>query len=569
MSSYSSLCIYWKWPARYHRIQVALVLASCFLVHLSIGSIYTYGNLVPYIVSYVREKSHPDNLRSTDTPYVYACQIAGQGCSMVVGGILEKKFGPRVVTLAGGLLMSGGVALTYFSIQYSFWLMLLTYGVMFGLGTGLAYVGPLACAMKWLPKWKGLACGVVVSGFGLSALVFNSVQTEYINPHNSAPDLQDQDNPDVKYFSQSEILDRVPYVFLILSACYVTMQVIGCIMIVNPASNTKDIDLSISKRHEDGSFEISKSVLYKSINSNTCNSSLVDSTSLKGSDYEKPLDDGDSDEIDKDGVLETDKLLSSHSLSRSLSCNNSISSVDGVRAVTKITSDYYIYNLSPRQMVCKPNFYFLWFMFFFSGTAVTFISSLYKSFGLEKISDDDRFLSLVGGVSAIFNLFGRLGWGAIADAVTYKFALVVQGATMTVLLLTLYSTAALGKAAFFLWVCGIYFCVGGYFSLFPAATARSFGQDNISINYGIVFSSQTAGGLLAGLISQLLVDHIHWYGMFFFIGGLSGLEFILALIYRHKRYLLLPTPGDLMNNVSRIEEATIKFPDNASLDLPD
>lgn len=481
---------------------------------------------------------------------------------MVIGGLLERKFGPRVVTLAGGLIMSGGVALSYFSIQYSFWLMLVTYGVMFGLGTGLAYVGPLACAMRWLPKWKGLAAGIVVSGFGISALIFNSVQTEFINPSNLPPDKRDPLNAEVHYFSQPDILHRVPYVFLILSACYVILQIVGSIMIVNPSpSNELDADLSISRRQSDGSFEISKSI-YKNGKANR--RGLMDSTSLRGS-VEPP----DNDHYDNEDTEETDKLMyvPSNSISHSASINGSIS-IDSTKAnhVTKITRDHYIYNLTPRQMLCKANFYLLWFMFFFAGTSVTFISSLYKSFGLEKITDDDRLLSIVGGVSALFNLLGRLAWGVLADAVTYKFALAVQGAAMSILLLTLYSTTATGEVAFFIWVCLIYFCVGGYFSLFPAATARSFGQDNVSINYGILFSSQTAGGLLAGLVSQLLVDHIYWYGLFFFIGGLSVLEFILALVYRHKRYLLLPTPSDLMNTVSRIEEATIRFPQ--SLERP-
>ena len=155
------------------------VLCAGFLVHLSLGSIYTYGNLAPYIVSYVRNMSHPATLQYTDGTFVFACQIAGQGLSMAFGGLLEKRFGPRLVSLLGGWFMSLGVLLSYFAIQKSFWLLLLTYGLMFGLGIGIAYIGPISCAMRWLPKWKGVATGIVVSGFGLSALIFNTVQTGF------------------------------------------------------------------------------------------------------------------------------------------------------------------------------------------------------------------------------------------------------------------------------------------------------------------------------------------------------------------------------------------------------
>jgi hypothetical protein len=43
---------------------------------------------------------------------------------------------------------SAGVALTYFTIQESFELVILTYGLMFGLGVGIAYAVPLNCGHK-------------------------------------------------------------------------------------------------------------------------------------------------------------------------------------------------------------------------------------------------------------------------------------------------------------------------------------------------------------------------------------------------------------------------------------
>ena len=50
------------------------------------------------------------------------------------------------------------------------------------LGIGIAYVGPLSYAMRWLPRWKGVAGGCVVAGFGLGALIFNQVQSSISIP---------------------------------------------------------------------------------------------------------------------------------------------------------------------------------------------------------------------------------------------------------------------------------------------------------------------------------------------------------------------------------------------------
>ena len=42
---------------------------------------------------------------------------------------------------------SVGVALSYFTIA-SFWLLLITYGFVFGFGVGIAYPIPMACAIR-------------------------------------------------------------------------------------------------------------------------------------------------------------------------------------------------------------------------------------------------------------------------------------------------------------------------------------------------------------------------------------------------------------------------------------
>jgi len=39
-------------------------------------------------------------------------------------------------------------------------------GVMLGLGVAFAYIGPMATALKWFPRRKGVATGVVMAGYG-------------------------------------------------------------------------------------------------------------------------------------------------------------------------------------------------------------------------------------------------------------------------------------------------------------------------------------------------------------------------------------------------------------------
>ena len=114
-------------PKLYLLRAYTVIAAGC-LVHLSLGTLYTFGNLGPYIVSYARNKSlllEPD-LRSSTTSWIYACALIGQGGAMFFGGWLAGKIGPRLSTLIGSWTMSVGVALSFVAIKVSFWLMLQT-----------------------------------------------------------------------------------------------------------------------------------------------------------------------------------------------------------------------------------------------------------------------------------------------------------------------------------------------------------------------------------------------------------------------------------------------------------
>ena len=123
------------WPSQLLVLRAILVVIGGFMVHFTLGTIYTpFGNMAPYIVSYIRNQSSPEDLSDTTSSWIFACALIGQGGSMFIGGYLVRKIGPRFTTLLGGWIMSAGVALSFFAIKVSFWLLLVTYGLLFGVG---------------------------------------------------------------------------------------------------------------------------------------------------------------------------------------------------------------------------------------------------------------------------------------------------------------------------------------------------------------------------------------------------------------------------------------------------
>ena len=513
------------------------------MVHFTLGTIYTFGNMAPYIVSYIRNQSQPEDLTNPTSSWIFACALMGQGGAMFSGGWLVKKIGPRFTTLLGGWIMSTGVALSYFAIKVSFWLLLFTYGILFGIGVGVAYIGPLTAAMKWMPKWKGLANGVVVAGFGLGALGFNALQTFYINPENERTDK------DSGIFTDPELINRVPWVFVIMGGTYAVIQLIGSLLITNPppdygmadepspqvdgASERGEADKRSeeeSKKEEEFQSELPSEEKENASPNSVSSSILQGGVALNGEEDsdEEPLEHEENLKLLKDNSEPAVKFDDRKS-------DLETSVVSSLFQTTNVVS-----SLSPRQVLTKPGFYILWFMFLSNGMAVMFTATLYKIFALEFIHDD-HFLAIVGSVSAIFNCSGRIVWGLIADLISYKFCLVVMAAVMTMFMLTFYSTMLGGKVMYFIWVCVIFFCVGGNFSLFPTAVGRAFGIKYAPVNYGMLFTSQVIAGALGALLSTLLKNLIGFYGLMFLVSGFSGLGMLLALVYRPKRYVTLLT----------------------------
>jgi len=113
---------------------------------------------------------------ASTTTWAFAAAIFFLGAGAVLGGRLQDRLGPRPVALAGAALWAAGnLAAGLGTAALGAPWLYLTYGVVGGLGLGLAYVTPVATVTKWFPDRRGLGSGLVVAGFGLGAFLYNLV----------------------------------------------------------------------------------------------------------------------------------------------------------------------------------------------------------------------------------------------------------------------------------------------------------------------------------------------------------------------------------------------------------
>jgi OFA family oxalate/formate antiporter-like MFS transporter len=113
----------------------------------------------------------------TIMPYRYALICVAIGA--VAGGLWQDRRGSRLVATAGGLLMAAGCGLSAFFGDTVGGLVLF-YGVLTGLGSGFAYVTPIANLVKWFPDKRGAMVGLAVMGSGLSPLFWSPLIEKWI-----------------------------------------------------------------------------------------------------------------------------------------------------------------------------------------------------------------------------------------------------------------------------------------------------------------------------------------------------------------------------------------------------
>lgn len=148
---------------------------------LCLGSVYTW--------SVFRKPLEAElNLTATESLLPYTAALLFYALSMPIAGFYIPKLGTRTMTALGGIVVGLGYILSSFANHIG--MMVLTYGVIAGVGVGMAYGVPMAVAARWFPDKRGLAVGLTIVGFGLSPLITAPLNNQLIQAFGVKPTLQ-------------------------------------------------------------------------------------------------------------------------------------------------------------------------------------------------------------------------------------------------------------------------------------------------------------------------------------------------------------------------------------------
>jgi len=146
------------------------------IIMLCLGSVYSWSVFVNPLTKHFTEIGQ--TVTASDVLLPFSIFLAVFSVAMVFSGKYIERFGPRKMAMAGGIICGLGwlLASTAGSVQ----MLYPTYGVIGGLGVGIAYGCPVAVSARWFPDRRGLAVGLTVLGFGFSAFFTANIATYLI-----------------------------------------------------------------------------------------------------------------------------------------------------------------------------------------------------------------------------------------------------------------------------------------------------------------------------------------------------------------------------------------------------
>jgi MFS family permease len=158
-----------------------LIPPAALSVHLAIGQVYAWSVFKTPLESAL-------DLSGTQSALPFTLGIVMLGLSAAVFGTAVERNGPRwamfisMVCFSSGFLISAiGVALQ----QY--WLVILGYGLIGGIGLGIGYISPVSTLIKWFPDRPGMATGIAIMGFGGGALIASPLSNSLLDTFGSTP----------------------------------------------------------------------------------------------------------------------------------------------------------------------------------------------------------------------------------------------------------------------------------------------------------------------------------------------------------------------------------------------
>jgi OFA family oxalate/formate antiporter-like MFS transporter len=138
------------------------------IINLCLGTVYSWSVFVNPLTDYF-SINLGQTVTANEVLLPYSVILAVFAITMALTGKYVETHGPRKTTIVGCILT--GIGWLFASTVSSIAMLSVVYGVIGGIGIGIAYGATVAVAARWFPDRRGLAVGLTVFGVGFSAFI--------------------------------------------------------------------------------------------------------------------------------------------------------------------------------------------------------------------------------------------------------------------------------------------------------------------------------------------------------------------------------------------------------------
>ena len=153
-----------------------IILAASCLINLCIGSLYAWSVFATPMAAYL---SSVTGSEVAGLAIIFTIANAVGPITMISGGFINDKIGPKWVIFIGGIFFGLGMIASGFAKSVG--TLLLTYGLGVGLGVGMVYGCTVSNSVKFFPDKRGLVGGIATASYGISSVIIPIVANALID----------------------------------------------------------------------------------------------------------------------------------------------------------------------------------------------------------------------------------------------------------------------------------------------------------------------------------------------------------------------------------------------------
>src|SRR5215208_4934445 len=190
-----------------------LVPPAALSIHLAIGQVYAWSVFKPPL-----EKGLGISGVASALPFTLG--IIMLGLSAALFGTRVDAKGPRWAMLVSSSCFVSGFLISALGLYLrQYWLVVVGYGFVGGIGLGIGYISPVSTLIKWFPDRPGLATGIAIMGFGGGALIASPLSESLLSAYAPKPE------------------DAIVPAFLTLGVLYLITMSLGAFTVRVPADD--------------------------------------------------------------------------------------------------------------------------------------------------------------------------------------------------------------------------------------------------------------------------------------------------------------------------------------------